>query len=205
MKKVFAIVALVAAMFVAGNVQAQNMVYVGYAPETFTYNNSSANFQGIYAGFSKNVAISKGFGVAAGAQARLNMRNTQDSFWGITGKVKETQLLIDVPVLFNYGIAINRDLRITPFVGPMISLGLMGKTQGNDPIFGDNSSDWYGDNGTLNRPNNRFNISAVFGAAVTFSNFNLFGGYGMGLTDLDKSDNVTLKTNGFFVGLGFNL
>ena len=116
MKKVFAIVALVAAMFVAGNVQAQNMVYVGYAPETFTYTNSSTNYQGFCVGFSKNVGIAKGFGVAAGAQFRMNMRSNTELNGGL--KTKETQTMIDVPVLFNYGIAINRDLVITPFVGP---------------------------------------------------------------------------------------
>ena len=205
MKKVLAIVALVAALFVAGNVQAQNMVYVGYAPETLAYSNSTANFQGFYAGFTKNIGISNGIGVAAGAQFRLNTRNTEDSFWGITGKVKETQILVDVPLLFNYGIAINRDLKITPFIGPMFSLGLVGKTQGNDPIFGDHSSDWYGENGVAGRPNNRFNISGVFGADVTFSRFNLFAGYNMGLMDLAKSENVTMKTSGFFVGLGYSL
>ena len=46
---------------------------------------------------------------------------------------------------------------------------------------------------------------AVFGADVKFSNFNLFGGYRLGLLDLNKSDNASLKTNGLFVGLGFTL
>jgi len=198
MKKVFAIVALVAAMFVAGNVQAQNMVYVGYAPETFAYTNSSNNYSGFMAGFSKNVAISKGFGVAAGAQFRMNTKSS-DAFFGF-GTGKSTQLLIDVPVLFNYSIAINRDLAITPFVGPMISFAVAGNTK---TTFGNTNFDhnWYGDNGFLNR----FNLYAVFGGDIRFNDFNIFGGYRLGLVDIDNNNNVTLKTNGFFVGLGFNL
>jgi hypothetical protein len=39
---------------------------------------------------------------------------------------------------------------------------------------------------------------------VKFSQFNLFGGYRLGLLDL-YSNNATLKTNGFFVGLGYTL
>lgn len=202
MKKVLAIVALVAAMFVAGNVQAQNMIYAGYAPETFAYSNSSTNYQGFFVGFSRNVGISHGFGVAAGAEFRMNMKSTSEL--NGTLRTKSTQALIDVPVLFNYGIAVNRDLVITPFVGPMLSFAVAGNTNTKtflgDTQLTNTDVNWYGDNSDLNR----FNVYAVFGADVKFSDFNLFGGYRLGLMDLEKSDYVTLKTNGLFVGIGMN-
>ena len=201
MKKALAIVALIAAMFVAGNVQAQSTVYATYAPETFVAGNTNTNYQGFSVGFTQNINLAKGIGVAAGAQFRMNTRSTTQTIWGITGKTKETQTLIDVPILFNYKVAVNRDLAIVPFVGPMPSLALTGVTKGVDPIFGENSSDWYGDNSNQSR----FNLYAVFGADVKFNQFNLFGGYRLGLLDLNKSDNATLKTNGLFVGLGYTL
>ena len=201
MRKALAIVALVAAMFVAGNVQAQSTIYATYAPETFVAGSNSTNYQGFSIGFSQNIGLSKGIGVAAGAQFRMNTRSATQTLWGFTGKVKETQTVIDMPILFNYKIAVNRDLAFVPFVGPMPSLALTGTTKGADPIFGENSSDWYGDNSTRNR----FNLYAVFGVDVKFSNFNLFGGYRLGLLDLDSNDNASLKTNGIFVGLGFTL
>jgi hypothetical protein len=201
MKKALAIVALVAAMFVAGNVQAQSTIYATYAPETFVAGSNSTNYQGFSVGFSQNIELAKGIGVAAGAQFRMNMRNTTQTIWGITGKTNETQTIIDVPILFNYKVAVNRDLAIVPFVGPMPSIALTGVTKGADPLFGENSYDWYGDNSNQSR----FNLYAVFGADVKFANFNLFGGYRLGLLDLDKTDNASLKTNGLFVGLGFTL
>ena len=201
MKKAFAIVALAAAMFVAGNVQAQSTIYATYAPETFVAGSSNTNYQGFSVGFTQNVDLYKGIGVAAGAQFRMNMRSTTQTIWGITGKTNETQTIIDVPILFNYKVDINRDLSIVPFVGPMPSLALTGVTKGADPIFGENSYEWYSDNSNQSR----FNLYAVFGADVKFTNFNLFGGYRLGLLDLDKSDNASLKANGFFVGLGFTL
>ena len=201
MKKALAIVALVAAMFVAGNVQAQSTIYATYAPETFVAGSNSTNYQGFSVGFSQNIDLAKGIGVAAGAQFRMNMRNTTQTIWGITGKTNETQTIIDVPILINYKVAVNRDLAIIPFVGPMPSLALTGVTKGADPLFGENSYNWYGDNSNQGR----FNLYAVFGADVKFTNFNLFGGYRLGLLDLDKSDNASLKTNGLFVGLGFTL
>ena len=182
MKKVLAIVALVAAMFVAGNVQAQSTIYAGYAPEKFTQtvgsSASTSEYQGFCAGFTQNFGLSKGIGVAAGAQFRMNTKSG-DALFGF-GTGKSTQALIDVPILFNYGIGINRDLSIIPFVGPMVSLALTGNTHVST-VIGSGDYNWYGDK------------------------FNLFGGYRLGLLDLDSRDNVALKYNGFFVGLGFTL
>ena len=202
MKKVLAIVALVAAMFVAGNVQAQSTIYAGYAPEKFTQtvgsSASTSEYQGFCAGFTQNFGLSKGIGVAAGAQFRMNTKSG-DALFGF-GTGKSTQALIDVPILFNYGIGINRDLSIIPFVGPMVSLALTGNTHVST-VIGSGDYNWYGDNSSCSR----FNLYAVFGADVKFSQFNLFGGYRLGLLDLDSRDNVALKYNGFFVGLGFTL
>ncbi len=200
MKKVLAIVALVAAMFVAGNVQAQSTIYAGYAPESFVSGSTSTNYQGFFAGFTQNFGLSKGIGVAAGAQFRMNTKSESNTILGVTTTTKNSQFLVDVPILFNYGIGVNRDITITPFVGPMVSLALAGNTKvsvGSST----STSDWYGDNSRMNR----FNLYAVFGADVKFNQFNLFGGYRLGLLDLNSSDNVTLKTNGLFVGLGFTL
>ena len=202
MKKALAIVALIAAMFVAGKVQAQTTVNVGYAPETFSYDNSSYNLQGFYAGLTHNVGLYKGFDVAIGAQFRMNTRNNSELN---TVKIKETQTLIDVPFLFNYGIAVNRDLKISPFVGPMVTLALTGNTNtktflGNTQLT-DTDNNWYGDNSGRNR----FNLNIVFGANVKFKQFNLHGGYRIGLIDQIKREHGTMKTSGIFVGLGYTL
>ena len=201
MRKALAIVALVAAMFVAGNVQAQSTVYAAYSPETFVAGNTSTNYQGFALGFTQNFGLVKGLGVAVGGQFRMNTRSQSSTILGFTGTIKETQVLVDVPILFNYKIDVNRDLAIIPFAGPMPSLALVGTTKGNAPILGTTTTDWYGDNSTYSR----FNLYAVFGADVKFTNFNLFGGYRLGLLDLNKNNNITLKTNGLFVGVGFTL
>jgi hypothetical protein len=200
MKKALAIVALIAAMFVAGKVQAQTTVYAGYAPETFVTGNTSSNYQGFFAGFTKNFGLAKSIGVAAGAQFRINSKSVSNTVWNVTTTTKSTQFLVDVPILFNYGIGINRDIKVTPFVGPMLSLALAGNSKVS---VGSNTTttNWYGDNSNQNR----FNLYAVFGADLKFSQFNLFGGYRLGLLDLNSSDNITLKTNGFFIGLGYTL
>ena len=178
--------------------QAQTTIYAGYAPESFVSGNTSSNYQGFFAGFTKNLGLTKGIGVAAGAEFRMNTKSG-DAFFGF-GTGKSTHALIDVPILLNYGIDINRDFTIAPFVGPMVSLALVGNTKTSISNT-TTTSNWYGDNSRLNR----FNLYAVFGADVKFSQFNLFGGYRLGLLDLNSNNNITMKANGFFIGLGFSL
>ena len=198
MRKALAIVALVAAMFVAGNVQAQSTIYAAYTPETFVAGNTSTQYQGFALGFSQNIGLYKGLGVAVGGQFRMNMRSESVTFLGVTTTSKYNQFLIDVPVLFNYGIAINRDFTIAPFVGPMFSLALAGNTKTS--IGSSTTTDnWYDDNSSRNC----FNIYAVLGADFKYKQFNLFSGYRFGLLDLDKNSNYVLKANGFFIGLGY--
>ena len=202
MKKVFAIVAF-AALFAAGKAQAQISVNAGYAPETFTtkFGNSTSteNYQGFFVGVTYNVPVVSNFGVAVGPQFRMNMKSTSASVLGITTTIKDTQMLIDVPVLFNYAIGVSGDFAITPFVGPMFSYAVSGSTKTS---VGGNSTTgkWYGDNSGLNP----FNINVVGGVSASYSSVKLFAGYRLGLLDQEKnSDNITLKTQGFFVGLGY--
>ena len=196
MKKAFAIVALVAAMFIAGQAQAQISINAGYAPESFVtkWNNSSSstNYQGFFVNVTDNFTLKKGIGVAPGVQFRMNTRKNS----GVLGSSTDTQMLIDVPIMLNYSIGINRSLAITPFVGPMLSFAVSGATKS-----GNTSVSWYGDNSTFNR----FNINAVLGAALNFNRAKLFAGYRFGLLDQDKIDSTTTKTRGFFVGLGYAL
>ena len=198
MKKALAIVALIAAMFVAGNVQAQTTIYAGYAPEKFSLSNSSYNFQGFGVGLAQNFVFSKGIGVAVGAQFRMNTRSNSETYMGVTAKTTETQTLIDVPIMLNYQININQDIKVSPFVGPMASLALTGKSK-TSIGSSERTENWY-ETSLMNR----FNLYAVIGVDLKYKQFNLFGGYRIGLLDLDTS-NGTLKTNGPFVGLGYTL
>lgn len=221
MKKIFGFLALAAAMLVAGNANAQMGVNVGYAPQTYTTvytngNNSSTStleMSGFFAGVNYNVPVSGDLCLSVGAQVRYNTK-TEESSGGISGivsgatKNEYSQMLLDIPVLFNYGIAVNRDLKLTPFIGANISyglsgnlhwtasgsvLGIGGSTEGDVPFYGDNGN-W-----------KNLELGGTIGVCVSFTDFRLFGGYNMGLVNMDKRDNYTTKGSNYFVGLGYNL
>lgn len=219
MKKTIAIVACAAAMLLAGKANAQLGVNVGYAPVTLTSAVTSGNtttktsseMDGFFAGVTYNTALSGDLGLAVGLQGRYNTKTSTGSanFVVVSGSDKSTttQLLLDIPVLFNYSLPLG-SLKLTAFAGPTFSYALYGNTHvtTTTTILGststsENDYDMYGDNST----NNRLDITAAFGLQLQYSNYRLFGGYRIGLTDLNTNDNIKTTSSGLFVGLGLNL
>lgn len=219
MRKTLFILAAIAMCF-AGKANAQLGINAGYAPVTFstvntngnTTTNTSSKMDGFFAGVTYNNALSGNLGVAVGLQGRYNTKTSAGSanFVVVSGNDKSTttQLLLDVPVLFNYSLSLNGSAKLTAFAGPTFSYALYGNTHvtTTTTILGSTSTSendyaMYGDNST----NNRLDITAAFGLQFQYSDFRLFGGYRLGLTDLNSNDNVKTTSSGLFVGAGFNL
>jgi len=220
MKRTIAIVACAAFMLLAGKANAQLGVNVGYAPVTLatattignTTTNTSSEMNGFFAGVTYNYGIGKDLGVALGLQGRFNTKTTTGSanFVVVSGNDKstETQILLDVPVLFNYSFPLGGNAKLSAFAGPTFSYALYGNTHvtSTTTILGSSSTtetdyNMYGDNSA----NNRFDITAAFGLQFQYNEFRLFGGYRLGLTDLNSNDNVKTTSKGLFIGLGMNL
>lgn len=219
MKKTLAIVAFVAAMLVAGKAQAQLSVNLGYAPETITQTVSNPNnvyynnLTGFFAGVTYNMDLYKGLGLAVGGQIRWNScSGTSSANFVVVNTNTESssdQILIDVPVLLNYGYNFNRDFRIAAFVGPTINFGVYGHTvvaTSVNTIIGSGTDvdvyDWYDANGYNYK---RFNLSGTAGLAFSFKHFRIFGGYNFGFLNLSNNANYTVKTSAPFFGLSYTL
>lgn len=204
--------AVAAAMLFVGKANAQLTVHLGYAPTTITTtvnsNDSKLDMNGFFVGANYNINLTGDLNVAVGADFRYNTKTDKDgaSIAGVTAtsETTNTQMLIDVPVLFNYGLSLNKDIRISAFAGPTFSLALNGKTKAEGSVAGFGGSteyDWYGDNSDQKK----FDIGLTFGLNLGFRQFSLFGGYNMGLMNLSDADNTTMKANAWFIGLGFAL
>lgn len=218
MKKVFTFAAAV--LIFAGMAKAQLGVNVGYAPQTYTStytngnnsNTTTSSMTGLFAGVNYNTPLSGALSVSVGLQGRFNTSGdtTNANVVVASGsvKTKNTQLLLDVPVLLNYGFNLGSAAKLSVFAGPTISYALMGKTKtvttvtvlGNSTT-NESESDWYGDNS--NRKN--LDVSATLGVVLSYNQFRLFGGYNMGLLNLTSADNTTLKGSNVFFGVGMAL
>lgn len=221
MKKIFAFVTVAAALLVAGNANAQLGVNVGYAPQTYNTvytngNNSTTTpfeMNGFFAGVNYNMPLSGDLCLSVGGQIRYNSK-TEESSGGIggivTGSTKNaySQMLLDIPVLLNYGLPLTSNLKLVPFIGATISYGLSGNchwtatgsvlgiggaTEGDVPFYGEDGN-W-----------KNLELGGTIGVCVNFNDFRLFGGYNMGLVNMDKRDNYTAKGTNVFFGLGYAL
>ena len=206
MKKVTLIIAAALVMLFANNAQAQLGVNIGYAPQTTTVtsgsSSSSSDMNGFFAGVNYNHILSGNIGVSFGGQVRYNTKTSSTSILSATTTTKETQLLVDVPVLFNFAIPMGSDARIALFAGPVFSYALKGNTNISENVLNTSTDyNWYGENSN----NSQFDLMGAAGAALEFKTFRLFGGYRMGFLDLDKRDKVKSTTSGIFVGLGYLL
>lgn len=202
MKKTFAIIAVVAAMFFAGNANAQTLgINLGYAPQTTT-NFTPGEMAGFFGGVNYNHVLSGNIGLSFGGQLRYNYKKTTNTVLSANQTTTHTQMLIDVPVLLNFAIPLGSNARLAVFAGPVLSYALNGNTNISENVL-NTSSDykWYGDHSNY-KP---FDLLGAVGAALEFQQFRLFGGYRMGLLDINKSEKTTSKTSGIFVGLGYLL
>lgn len=219
MKRLFAFLAVSAAMLVAGKSYAQLSIRAGFAPETWkstvTVNNTSTtsttHLKGIFVGAHYNFTLTGDLGLSLGAQYRFNFgkETTSGDFLGLAGatiEAKKTQSVLDVPVLLNYGLDLSDAMRLSIFAGPTLNLALAGNTHQTvtTTVLGkiavtETDNDWYEDKTTFET----LNLSATFGVNFTYMHFGLFAGYNLGLLDMGKADNYSLKTAGFFVGLGY--
>ncbi len=213
MKKIFAFVAAV--VLFAGMASAQLGIHVGYAPQTYlgkytsgsTTISDTTSMTGFFVGVDYNVNITGDLNVNVGLQGRYNTSSESNTLLGVTTKVDATQMLIDVPVLFNYGLNLSDALKLSVFAGPTITYALSGTTKttiSGSPaglLDGTTESDWYGDNSNLKK----LDVALSVGAAITFSDIKIFGGYNMGLLNLTTADNTTYKGSNLFLGVGYNL
>lgn len=193
-------------MLFAGNAQAQLGVNFGYAPQTTsnTINNkvSTSEMPGFFAGVNYNMALTHGLGLSIGVDGRYNTKTTKETVLSATATTKETQLLIDVPVLFNFGLTLGEATTLSVFFGPTFTYALKGNTNYSENVLNTSTDyNWYGENADLKQ----FDILATAGASLRYHDFRLFGGYRMGLLDISKSDKCKSNTSGLFVGLGYVL
>ena len=222
MKKIFAMVAVAAGLLFAGNANAQLGVNIGYAPQTYkntvtngdNSNTTTTNMSGFFAGVNYNLNLTGDLNVSVGAQFRYNtskdtlVNASVGSVVGAKSENTNTQSMIDIPILFNYGFNLNSALKLSVFVGPTISYALAGNTHNTttttllgNTSTSENDYDWYGENSNRKK----LDVAATIGLNVQYNQFRLFGGYNMGLLNLSSADNTTLKASNIFIGVGMAL
>ena len=182
MKKTLCTLLAAAALLAGVEAQAQMSVGAGYLNITQSFDNTSANGNGAYAGLSFNIPLAGGFGIAPGVYYTFS-NYKQDAAWGLL-KGSTTEHAINVPLNLNFGYNLARDMRAFIFGGPTFQYGLSSTTKtdlaGAATVNGDN----YADDGTQ-----RFVVYAGGGLGMDIANtFQVTVGYDHSVTNMIKSD-----------------
>ncbi len=215
MKKVFALVAVVAALMVAGKANAQLSVNGGFMTNfdnpTYKYTDLSGKEVkndtlynsgfGVWAGVSYNIDFSEHWGIAPGVYV---------NYVGDIDKTKAATTTVDmvdmnIPILFNYKKEFTSSFGIRGFVGPNIRYGVMAKSQVESTVTNTNvkTNLYKKPSGADHAPLTRTDLGLTIGVGVHFNAFQIQTGFNFGLLDRNPGKNVTLNMHQYFVGVGY--
>lgn len=197
MKKILTIAAVTILFAVSANAQTYFNLGYGLGSDKTTFGSMEADFTDsntLFAGVSHNFGIAGNFGVEPGVNYVFNFSKTGDEL-----SVKNQYHGIQIPVLLNYAFISSNDFALKLLAGPAANIGLSDKST---TFVGDTKGlviDNYADDSY-----SRLGLSASFGLAAEWSNtIRLKVGYDLGLTDLNKSENVSYKQNLLNFSIGY--
>ena len=213
MKKSFLFLALATLLLLAVKAEAQVGFHAGYAPQTLSVSGSTTlsnvestiRYQGFFGGVHYNFSILDNLDFVAALQIRMNSTNSKSVENGTPYDTQDWQFIAELPLQLGYAFALSENLDLGIFAGPVLSYGISYTQKTTDPVTFEvnNSIDRYNTSSPLSALK-RFELNVDGGLFLEYKSFMLYGGYRLGLLDLDKIDNMTTKARGFFVGIGIN-
>lgn len=115
---------------------------------------------------------------------------------------------LEIPLLIKYGIKASDEIAILPFVGPYFARACWGKTK--QPVLGGESAGKTEKVGTFDEKKalhgglRRLNMGFKVGCAAEYNKLYLEVGYQIGVSNIAKHDDLTLRSNAFFANFGVN-
>lgn len=185
MKKIICTLLAAAALLAGVKANAQISAGAGYLNITQTLGKTSSNGNGAYAGLSFNIPIAGGLAVAPGVYYSLASYKTEAVLGLVQGTT--TEHAINVPLNFNYGFNLARDMRAFVFAGPTFQYGLSSKTKSDivGTIETKPVDNYSGDD------INRFVVYAGGGLGMDIANkFQVTVGYDHSVTNMINSDDT---------------
>lgn len=209
MKKTLLLMALTALLLLAVKAEAQVGFHAGYSPQTLSVKVSTVmddsesiiRYQGFFGGVHYNFDIVDNLDFVAALQIRMNSTSSK----GTEYDSQDWQFIAELPLQLGYAFELREDLDLGIFAGPVLSYGMSYTRKHTDPVTYDviHTIDRY-NTSLQDYAFRRFEVNVDGGLFVEYKSIMVFGGYRLGLFDLDTMPNKTSKARGFFVGIGIN-
>lgn len=115
---------------------------------------------------------------------------------------------LEIPVLVKYGFQATDEIAVLPFLGPVFSYGISGKTKQYETtssgaielVKRGTFDEKKAITGGLKRPN----MGIKVGCGAEWNNLYLEAGYQFGLTNIAKADELSIHSNALFLNFGVN-
>ena len=196
-------------LLLAVKAEAQVGFHAGYSPQNLSVKVSNVigdslstiRYQGFFGGVHYNFDITDNLDVVAALQIRMNSTSSK----GTDYDTQDWQFIAELPIQLGYAFELTEDLDLGIFAGPVLSYGMSYTQKHTDPVTYDviQSIDRY-NTSLQDYALRRFEVNVDGGLYVEYKSVMLFGGYRLGLLDLDTMPNKTTRARGFFVGIGVN-
>ena len=206
MKKILLLLPLAICLWVS-TAAAQVAIHAGYSPEKWVFapsdnpdNTSTLAFNSYFAGVDFRAKIVGEFAVTLGLQGRWSVESgTDDSRFQFDTNHRTNLVAAEIPLLLNYKFKITDNFGITPYLGPKFTYYIKGRTRDSS---GHPVNEWFDDEDQAKRMKH-FGISGTAGLDINIYAFHIYGGFTLGLTDMDNLETQTTIHGGAFAGLMF--
>ena len=190
MKTLKTIIASAVLLFSATTMLNAQGIQLGYINEATTSKigsvSTTENVNGIQGGVTYEMSIQEPISLHYGLLYSYLFDNTD--------LPKYTAHNLEIPFHIVATFPLSGNVSAFLFGGPNFSYALSAKTK-----VGELEIDLYDDEDM-----SKFNLQAGVGGGLKFGNLSLKAGYDWGLFDLHSSETLSIKTNKFHVGLGYN-
>ena len=152
-------------------------------------NTHTETFGGFFVNADYNISLGEALGVAPGVAIDYISRSEND--------VDYSMLDLNIPVMFNYAFPVADIIKIIPFAGPTVQLGISAKAKA-----GDNTHDYYDKDSDMSR----LQLFVSGGVAVDIAEIlRVHIGYDLGLLNryTGDIDDVSSKNNGVHFGVAY--
>ncbi len=173
---------------------------VNFAKQTVSsdgYSFSPKNNVGFNAGISVDIPMLESLYLQSGLYYTVKGYKLEDEEYSYTETC--TPAYLELPILASYRYNISDYTQLQINFGPYLAYGIAGKYKWEDNDGEEDDDDKYFDDDT-----NKFDAGLAFGAGVTFGHIFVGINYDLGLTNILKDSEGSLKNRCLSINVGYN-
>lgn len=182
---------------------AQASIGAGYLESYRKSGSTSSSQSGFYFGVDTNIGNCGDLEVKPGVYIEYVTSSEAADFFGFAGASgKSTEMYLDIPVNFNYGVDLG-GAKLSFYAGPTFSLGCLSTIESSASVLGVSTGTRTVNQYANNSEYSRFDLMVGGGVSLDISEIRLSAGYNYGLVDRYGSSSFDLHRSNLHFGVAY--